>query len=80
MLPLERLHLKLQVQFRVWVPIQNLLDDRGKPRKNFSELAGRRTLWIQTYLSSSPPLNARTQILVSICSVTLFAKKFMYSC
>jgi hypothetical protein len=42
------LHVKHAVQRVVLVPIQHLLWDHGKPRKTLIELAGRRTLGMQT--------------------------------
>jgi hypothetical protein len=50
-----------------------------KTKEKLFELAGRRTLRIQCYQSSSPALNVQTKTLVSIRSVTLFGKKLIYS-
>jgi hypothetical protein len=42
-LTVGRLHVKQAVKRRILVPSQHLLYDRGKPRKNFIDLACRRT-------------------------------------
>jgi hypothetical protein len=48
MFPLGGLHVKHAVQRGIWVPTQHLLCDQGKPRKTLIELAGRRTIHMQT--------------------------------
>jgi hypothetical protein len=48
MLPLGALHVKHAVQRGIWVPTQQLLWDRGKPRKSLIEFAGHRTVQMQT--------------------------------
>jgi hypothetical protein len=39
---------KYAMQRGIWLPTQNFINDRGKPRKTLIELAGRRTFRMQT--------------------------------
>jgi hypothetical protein len=48
MLTLRGLHERHAAKRGIWSPTQHLLWDRGKPRKNLIELAGRRTLQMRT--------------------------------
>jgi hypothetical protein len=48
MLSLGGLHVKHAVQRGIWVPTQHLLWDQGKPWKTLIELAGHRTVRMQT--------------------------------
>jgi hypothetical protein len=49
MLILEGLLERYAVQREIWVPMQHLLYDRGKPRKTLIELPGRRIGTIEIY-------------------------------
>jgi hypothetical protein len=48
MSPFGGMHMKHAVQRGIWIPTQHLLWYQGKPRRTLLELAGRRTLQMQT--------------------------------
>jgi hypothetical protein len=76
MLPFEGPHVKLEdhLEFGYQFSICSTTKEKHVPVGRSQDLTE-----TNLTLASSPALNARKQILVSVCTVTLFGKKFIYS-